>query len=156
MKFLFCQAPGLAGKLIRLFDRGVYNHVAVVVSDTEVIEATYVHGVRKRGLGSLMRDRPIHLLVELPMKDEQAAIAFATSKLGGKYDWKALASLAIRRVFNTAPHWEDKNAYFCDELVLLSAVAGGGLSVSWAGRYGVQSALELLISNGAVVVEESK
>lgn len=124
MQLIFTRSRSPFGALIRAFEGGQWDHVAVVDGDN-VIEATALHGVRHRPRADLLADRPQHQVVHVDLPDERAALKFARSQVGKPYDWTAILGFLLWR------DWSKTRRWYCSELAA-QACAAGGLAV--AGR----------------------
>ena len=109
------HAPGSI--LLRGLLWSPWSHCALVDGDM-VIEAAAFHGVRERPLQEFMADATKAAMLELP-GDQNAIIVAARTQLGKPYDWQGVAGIGFRR------RWQDKDAWFCSELVAWAFEAGG-------------------------------
>jgi uncharacterized protein YycO len=161
MLILFTSSNTLGSYLIRKVDGGEYSHCLIIQDNDVAIEATATHGVQaKRKLPALMEDSKAYALFWLPSDTEdqgREAIRFALGQVGKPYDYMALPSIAIRHLFDTSPHWEDKNRWYCDELMLATmSICNANvrkLVRGWPGRFGVEAARNILIDSGASLLQ---
>jgi uncharacterized protein YycO len=161
MLILFTSSNTLGSYLIRKVDGGEYSHCMVIQDNDVAIEATAAHGViAKRKLQSLKSDSNSYALYEISSDTKELgkeAITFAQGQIGRPYDYSALPSLAVRHLFDTAPHWEDKTKWYCDELMLATVSICNAnvrkLVRGWPGRFGVEAARNILIDSGASLLQ---
>lgn len=151
--FIFTRAATPVSVLVRAVDGGDWSHVAVLdVDGAHVIEAVHTDGVRRRRLDTLLAVRPDRLVLCLEVPDAIAGLAWGRSRVGRLYDYGALLSIAIRRLFGVAPRFDAKGRDFCSELAAgmcaraLRPVVDGG-----EGRVGVRDFHRALLAAGAVV-----
>lgn len=120
MKLFFCRSNTISSWLIRLFTWSPWSHVAVVENDEFVIDATFKHGgVRRRALREVLAASSAFELVEIELPEESAALTFLRAQIGKPYDWTAILGFIGRS------HWEEDDAWFCNELAEAAMVAGG-------------------------------
>lgn len=120
MKVIYCSNDKFGSWLIRTFTWSRFSHVVFVEDDTHVIDSTFTHGgVQRRPMADIYRDYTTVEVVEIPVPDEQAALAFARSQLGKPYDKTAIIGFIFRR------RWADADSWFCNELIEAIATAGG-------------------------------
>ncbi len=118
IRLLFSSSNSLMGAVIRTATWSRWNHVALVTDD-EVIEATPFFGVRQIALAEAVGRARETALVELPAREPRQIIEAARSQLGKPYDWTAVLGLGLRR------DWQDRDAWFCSELIAWSAAEAG-------------------------------
>lgn len=115
---VFVRGHSLLSRLITLFDKGKWSHVAVAVSDTEIIEAAYFTKVRIRKMEYKDYEiAPMNLTFE-----EQKTIVELAKKLEGKwYDYKQILWYVLRNLFKVekSPFWNNPNDLICSELVFI-------------------------------------
>lgn len=121
MKLMFCTSNLPGAVLIRAVTWSKWSHVAVVLEDGSAIEATWPR-VRRVDVEEIKAKHSKWCVVDVPLLDEQAAIDFAMAQLGKPYDWTALFGILFHR------KWDDKEKWFCSELVT-SAIEAGGLNL---------------------------
>lgn len=120
MKVIYCANNKMTSWLIRMFTWSRFSHVVFVEDDETIIDSTFTHsGVQRRLLSDIYREYSTIEVVEMPLPDEQAALAFARSQLGKPYDKTAILGFIFRR------NWADEDAWFCNELIEAIAKAGG-------------------------------
>lgn len=143
MRVVFCTGQDLASRLVRQVDGGDFSHCGIVMPDDSVIEATYHHGVRRRRLDTLLADKPSHILLSLALPDEGGAEAFVLAQVGKPYDWTGVVGIGLDR------NWQDPSAWWCSELVMAAAAAGGRRLAGNGRRVGVRLAYEVVSAWGA-------
>lgn len=96
-----------------------WSHVSLVISDVPfidnnaiIIESTLSHGgVNLSTVGDFKKRAKTWCLVELKqqVKDFDAMVAIAKSKLGKPYDFTGILGLGIKR------DWQEDDSWFCSE-----------------------------------------
>jgi len=120
MKLIFTRRHAVSSLLIRLFTGSRWSHVACVVDDAHVIDATFKHrGVRLRPLADLLADCSASEACLVPLHDEAAALQWLQAQVGKPYDWTAIVGFVIRS------NWADPSRWFCSELAESAVLAGG-------------------------------
>lgn len=117
MQVVFCSNKQPAALLIRAVTWSRWSHVAVVVGD-QVIEAVWPC-VRARPLADLLKDHPVHVVVDLPCRLESAAQEALRSQVGKPYDLSGVFGLALHR------DWQEDDRWWCSELVAWAFDQGG-------------------------------
>lgn len=151
--FIFTRATSPVSLLVRAIDGGDWSHVAVLDADgAHVIEAVHTDGVRRRRLDTLVAVRPDHLALRLEVPDAVWGLAWGQSRVGRLYDYGALVSIAIRRLFGVAPRFDAKGRDFCSELAAgIAAKASRPVVDGSRGRVSVRDLHHALLAAGAVV-----
>ena len=108
------KGRSLISKLIKWQTRGKYSHVAVMLSDNEIIEAWH-SPARVRVIHSLSEGHkpgtPIDLFeVKTTPAQDKSIRHFLRSEVGKKYDFAGVARFLSRRSKDNADKW------FCSEL----------------------------------------
>jgi hypothetical protein len=112
---VFVRGNSLISWLIKLFDHGQFSHVAIAVSDNEVLEAEY--NTKTRITPFYFTDYEI---VDLGLSTEQMKRVeeLAPKLVGYKYDFMEIISIFVRNVFDKKFRiWNSPQAYICSELV---------------------------------------
>jgi uncharacterized protein YycO len=121
MRLIFSRRRTLSSALIRWFTWSRWSHVSVQVSDTLVIDSrALAGGVHYHPVERLLAESSAHEVVDLPLPDEAAALAWLQEQIGRPYDWSAVLGVLWRSV-----RWDEPDAWFCSELVEGAIVAGG-------------------------------
>lgn len=122
LSFVFVRRTHAAARLIRWFDGGEYDHVAILLADGHnVIEAVSSKGVIVRSLESMLSDPSIerHQVVTVRVLSTREDLARATDALMGSrgmpYDRWALLSIAWAKLLGRAPNFDSLGAWFCSE-----------------------------------------
>lgn len=100
-----------------------WSHAMVLADQSRglVIDSTFkAGGVRARSLSDAVRHASAVALVDIPLRDEAAAMGWLQSQIGKPYDWRACWGIAV-----SDREWRDEFAWFCFELVAGAALAGG-------------------------------
>ena len=107
------RGKGVVGRLIRWQTRSEYSHAALLLADGEtVIESREFQGVRRHVLSA--DEKASMDVFEVPGLDAagwERVFSYAESKLGARYDWRAVFSFVTRKAARLNDKW------FCSELV---------------------------------------
>jgi Permuted papain-like amidase enzyme, YaeF/YiiX, C92 family len=105
---VFVRSNTLLSKIIRFFDRGAFSHVAIAVSDKQVIEANWY--MRTRIVDFHYTDYEI---VSLPLTVRQRRVLpiYAARYVGQWYDYLQIVALLFNSRLNNPKH------LICSELV---------------------------------------
>lgn len=118
-KILLFRGRGLISALIRWQTRSIYSHAAILLDDKEtIIEAWQGKGVRKKFI--LDWSNVDHFDVRgWDENDWRGVFRYLESKIGYKYDYKAIFRFISRRKMPA------NKKFFCSELVLSAALSIG-------------------------------
>lgn len=115
MRILFCiNTKGIIDFIIRTFTKSKWSHVAFLLDDNTVIEATYPL-VWRVPLAEMLSNYDKFELIDIPCVYRKAKEA-GLSQLGKRYD---IAGLALHR------DWQEQDSWFCSELVAWCLEQGG-------------------------------
>lgn len=105
---VFVRGNSIISKLIRLFDKGRFSHVAIAVSDTHVIETNW--NMKSRIVEFKYKDFE---LVRLPLTEDQRIRVAVEAKMleGVPYDYIQILFLMFSSRLNNPRH------FICSELV---------------------------------------
>lgn len=105
---VFVRGNSIISKLIRLFDKGRFSHVAIAVSDTHVIETNW--NMKSRVVEFKYKDFE---LVRLPLTEDQRIRVAVEAKMleGVPYDYIQILFLMFSSRLNNPRH------FICSELV---------------------------------------
>jgi hypothetical protein len=112
---VFVRGNSLISKLIRLFDKGSFSHVAICLTENIVLEAQYF--TTSRTVPFYFTDYEI---VDLNLSDSQRERIqdLGLNLVGRIYDYKLILSYFLRRVWNKKIKiYNSPNNYICSELV---------------------------------------
>lgn len=115
MRFvLYSNQKSIISKLIRWQTRGQYSHAALLTSDGSIIESMEGIGVRSRSSITEGAEGDSYDVFTVQTTENQDKIIemFAGHQIGKKYDY-----LGILRFLTREPNYNQKNRYFCSELV---------------------------------------
>lgn len=115
----FCKSENLGGRILRLFLMSKWNHVAIQVGDS-VYESVSGPGVIRRPFSAFAKSWDRVSSVEVDISEVTRMLHFLNEQLGKPYDWKAIFAFPFRG------SWEDRNAWFCSELVYEAVKEGEG------------------------------
>lgn len=127
IKLLFVQNKGFLFKRIRKLINSDYDHVALIISDTELIEATPFKGVHIEKIEKYKNTytRSFNLRYK---ELEEPILKYIKSKIGKKYDLLHVLSLYFFILFNIdlkKSPIDLKNSFICSELIVESAEYAG-------------------------------
>lgn len=122
---IFVASSGFVPDAIRFFDHGVFDHVCIAISDTQIIEAQYGQKVS-------VKDFPYsdyeHAIIDLGLTPEQVnqIPTFDNRYLGEDYNYEEIVSVAIRLIgFKNFDLLDNKNAVICSQLAGYFAINFG-------------------------------
>ncbi|MCY9056039.1 hypothetical protein MOE90_20555 [Bacillus spizizenii] len=96
---IFVQGKGVVSRIIRVFDKGKFSHVAIAMSESQVIEADVDTKVAVRPL-SMDKYRMVEIVdLELTLKQREEVVKSALKMVGTKYDYIQLLWYALRKIF---------------------------------------------------------
>lgn len=111
LQFSTQQKPG--SWLIRKFTWSDFSHVDFVLPDGQLL------GARGDGGVQIRRPEPFHRAARFTVDAPCYVLDHAKSQIGKPYDWGAIMGFVVKH------DWQDKNAWFCSELVAWSFQAAG-------------------------------
>jgi hypothetical protein len=159
MKAIFTIRQDLLGDVISWVDGGPYNHCGVYDNAVDnrggfIIEATPFEGVRRRLLGPVLGSVAGFAIVDLPLPEEEQAMAWLRAQVGKGYDWMGLAGI----LFGT--DWMRDNRWVCSPLTIMTfmqagATLDGGGPPGFNYVMGVRQAYDTLQNLGAKVTSLS-
>lgn len=124
---VFVQGKGIIAKIIRYFDKGTFSHVAIAVSNHDVIEADVDTKVAIRPF--LAKNWNVIEVIDLGLTDEQRGEVFesAFELLGTRYDYIQLLWYAFKKVFKLNGRNRLNNPHYviCSELVFIALDKSG-------------------------------
>lgn len=98
---------------------GPWSHCGIVTSHNTVIEARATRGVIETPLREFEARASACVAVRRECPNPLAAVVFAISQKGKKYDWGAVLGFPLRG------QWERQDKWFCSELVEAAFIVGG-------------------------------
>lgn len=120
MRVLFAKSNTPISMAIRVDTWSSCSHVALLEPDGKhVIEARFPQGVQRVTLEAFIADNTSVWCRDIPCRNEPAAIAWAKTQIGHKYDWSALLGFPLHR------DWAHSGEWFCSELVAMAFEKGG-------------------------------
>lgn len=139
MIFIFTTTRTLPSAAIRAIDGGACSHCGILLDDGTVIDSTFKHGgVAKQGLSEFLAGKVVINAIELNLPREAYAVQWLYAQLGKRYDYKALVGWSLWKDWNSRDRW------YCSELLVSCAIAGGMRTVEPPRRVGVRLAHELV------------
>ena len=115
---LLVRGSGLISWIIKVVTHSEYSHVALVISETEIIEIDSFKRVSIRKNPYSNYDL-IHVL-DIPDRKRDKVVAFAKAQLGKQYDYAQLLEILFEMVFHTRLYLNSKNKLICSELIDLA------------------------------------
>ena len=117
------KGKSFISSLIKFVTWGTYSHTAIMLSDTEIVEAWEgSNSVRIiRGLDDGHKIGTSVDIYSVELTEEQEAIfrEFVAEQIGKKYDFWGIAGFLVRRSIQT------KGSWFCSELFAAACIAAG-------------------------------
>lgn len=108
LRFIAENDPG--SWLIRYWTFYDYSHVEFVLPEG-YLGARVNGGVQIRPFDYVKPAKEVFAQVDLPAAKEWAVLSYAKAQVGKPYDLGAIIGLVLKQ------DWENKNAWFCSELV---------------------------------------
>jgi uncharacterized protein YycO len=136
VRLLFVTSPGIASQIIRAFEGGLASHVGIVV-DGQVIDATFKHDTELWTMDEFLSKHKVVSDVSFSVPNESVAMWYAHKQLGKPYDWTGLLGFLAWR------DWSDDDSWYCSELAMAIAQAGGMKIATGRKRIGVRLMHEL-------------
>ena len=117
---IFSRNGGIISRFVRFFTRSAWSHVDIYdPSSNTVVGAMPPAGVREMPLSDLLATSSHAVAVTYAGICPDKPLAYARSKTGACYDWRALTG------FITKSMLDNPAKYFCSELVAKAFAAGG-------------------------------
>jgi len=121
MKVIFTNKHmSISSMVIKLLTFSKFSHMAVLLKDGNVIDTTFLSGVRIQSLEQFSKHYRNRVIREIALPNEAAAEQFLHSQIGKPYDWASLVGIIARN-----GKWTDEGKWFCSELVEAAVKAGG-------------------------------
>lgn len=105
----FSTEAGISSWLLRWFTHSHFSHVDIQLSDGSLIGARLSGGVRLRPSNYAKFTRIERIAIDVSETEYAAAIDWLYSKIGTKYDIKAIFAFMFNR------NWRDMKRLFCSE-----------------------------------------
>ncbi len=120
LRLVYTRHHSLASVLIRLVTWSPWSHVAIATEDGTVIESRALSGgVVERPISQALSGASRIEWVSVPCPDPEAAIAWARTQLGQRYDWSAAIGIGLHR------RWDRTGRWYCSELVEAALAQAG-------------------------------
>lgn len=113
MQIVFCNSNMIGSWIIRKLTFSKWSHVAILDGE-DVIEAVWPR-VRRTSFKHLVESHKDFEVVDITVGSDVSALAFASSQIGKRYDWRALFGLVT-----PTRDWERPEEWDCAELVAAS------------------------------------
>lgn len=124
----------IGSRAIRAFEGGLASHCGAVLSNGDVVDASWPKGVQSHRLEDFLTERTLIAEFNVPLPDEVSAENFLirAAAEGWKYDLLDIASFLV---------WRDigrRDRYVCSSLMLRAKMAGGIQVFERHDRWGVR------------------
>lgn len=110
MKLIFARSNTIGSWLIRLLTFSKWSHVAAIMPNGLVIEATWPEGVRRISMEALLSSYPHTEVREINISP--VGIDWLERQVGKRYDVTALFTF-----LNPWRKWRQDDKWFCSELI---------------------------------------
>jgi hypothetical protein len=127
---VFVRGNSIISKIVMLFDKGKFSHVAIAVSDTEILEADWY--TRTRITGFHFDDYEI---VSLDLSDEERELIphASISVVGKHYDYLQIMWYVLKTMFSIKGknRFNSPNNLICSEVIfyILSEIGRVDLAI---------------------------
>jgi len=108
VRLAFYRGAGLTGWAIRTVTWSDYDHVALLLPDGSVLDVEPGAGVSEH---ATTRVADAIYAVDATAAAQDAALAWARTQFGARYDWPAVLGIALHR------DWRAPGAWACGELI---------------------------------------
>lgn len=118
---VFVQGKGFKSRIVRLFDKGTFSHVAIAISDSKVIEADAGTKVAVRPFNKDKYNIVEVIDLGLPISQRMEIYNTALSMIGVKYDYIQLFWYGLKKLFRLKGKNRLNNPrnVICSELVFI-------------------------------------
>lgn len=133
---VFITGDDLGSRLIRNRSGGPSSHVGILLPDGGIIDSTIKHGVKPRTYREFIKNRYVVGSFDVACDDDKAH-EFLFKQEGKPYDYTALFGFAAGYDF------QEDDSWYCYELFIAAAIAGGREVLTNSGRIFGKMAIEL-------------
>lgn len=116
---VFVQGKGITSKIVRLVDKGIFSHVAIAVSENNIIEADV--GSKVAVVPFDKSEYNVIEVVDLGLTEHQRRMVYNCSMkyVGTRYDYLQLIWYVLRKMFHLTGEnkLNNPNNMICSELV---------------------------------------
>lgn len=119
MKLLFTRRHHLGSAGIRIVTWSAYSHVDVIMDDGKLIGAIAGKGVIESSYEERIKAASKAVIMDLPVKEINEAMAFLRRQLGKPYDWSGVLGIGLHR------DWQEDDKWSCAELAAAAAAEAG-------------------------------
>jgi len=114
---LACKSNSFLSFAIRFLTKSKYSHLAIIVSESEIIEADGIVGfINRKNINDYINEADIYTC-DLTDEQRQDVVEYAISKIGKKYDYFLVFVLFLRFTFGIKIKIKDTDDDICSELV---------------------------------------
>lgn len=172
---IYSYRPSFQNSLVRAFDagwahwwKGRFGHCGIIFmpndGNVRIIDSLPSRGVGDRTFDGFVTGTSDYSIIELKAESQEAlTLAMSNAQLYMRshcqYDQKGIFALFLRALFGTAPHIQDGDEFWCDELVMSLAMDACPLQLGHyiddmrAGRLGVNVTFNILSKMGIDVTQ---
>ena len=112
MKLILCRKKSIGSWVLRSYMGSRWSHAAIWDYELDIVYDTTLHqgGCKKHLSKDFFEHYPTYRVIDLDVKDLEAARKWLENELGKLYDWSALVGIFFR-----TSKLEDNDAAFCSE-----------------------------------------
>jgi uncharacterized protein YycO len=120
---LACYSTTFIGKLISKFTGSNVSHVAIKISDTLIMEASWF-GVKLAKIDPYLGKSKVLRCGILTEEQRRSIVKFVLNRVGTPYDYKLFIGIALNivlkklRIYRAELHWDNSSKDICIELVI--------------------------------------
>ena len=115
---LACKNNSFISKFIRFLTKSKFSHLAIIVSELEIVEADGIVGhIRYRNISDYKNYADVYSCDNLNDEQINKICEYVKSKVGQKYDYYLLFILFVKQVFGVKIRIRDSDSDVCSELV---------------------------------------
>ncbi|MED1201935.1 hypothetical protein [Heyndrickxia acidicola] len=116
--FVFYRGNSWISRIIKLFTKGQYSHVALMLDHIHILQTDYKTPVSIQHFNYKSKSYDVYeLAIELTEQQKKLLIDYIKVNLSDKYDWKYIITRALNILFGT-PVIKSKGQVNCDELIV--------------------------------------
>lgn len=114
---LACWSNTWVDRLIRTVVGEDITHIAIKVSDTMIMESTWL-GTQLSPIAIRGGNYYVLRCPELTEKQREKIVEFVLESVNKKYDFKLFIGIGLNRLFGLRTNWDNPTKYICVELIL--------------------------------------
>lgn len=120
---IFIDGGTLKSWLIKKLLKSQFSHVALAVSETDIIEIDFLKKVQQKP--NPYKNYCIGRVKGVNTEQLKEVVKFAESKIGVSYDYLQILGLFLETVFNIRNYINQRNRLICSELIYLAYYSQG-------------------------------